>query len=190
MQGVYERLIEAFDPDDEPPIAARRFLEILRQPDSSVIAVGIEAAAWCDAIDAILGTADAFDAIQEEEEANLRRQSWKTMRTQLEQIGCRLWQLNGNSDWWRIEAPGVQLDVDLASGEIEDLEEHPYDSSTVFSELPKLIGAAIDHKLGATARRARLAQLRLNHRWEKARKAWVPISGDGPMIPGGGALTP
>ena len=190
MQGVYERLVEALDPYDEPHVAIRRFLGILREPDPSVIAVGVEAAAWRRAIDALLGTADAFDAAQAEEEANRRRRAWKTMRTELEKIGCRLWQLNGESDWWRVEAPGVELDIDLASGEIEGMDGGQHDRETVFYELPTLIGEAINHKLSAKARRARTTQLQLTHRWENKRKAWVPKSGDGPLVPGGGTLTP
>ena len=130
MLSVYERLAAAFDPDELPHISARRSLEVLLTPDEAIRDSGIQESVWRKAVEALLASADALDRQVAEAEAGERRKAWSQMRPVLELSGCHLRQLGNDGDRWRIEGPGVDLEVDLATGEIEGLPYGPVDMRT------------------------------------------------------------
>jgi hypothetical protein len=182
---MYEQLANVLGTADEPHEEARAALEALREPTSEVLAAGIRAEQWRAAIDAMLANADAIDAKHAEEAAGLRRSMWPDMLRELEALGCRLWHPTDDSDAWRIEGPGVNIDLNLATGEIDD--EGLYYVDDPFAQLVKHVGKRLEARRLRDATEARKEQLRRDHTWSNKLKGWVPKSGQGPIIRGGGA---
>ncbi len=185
MRGLYEQLVEAFDPDDAPVSAARRTLEILRHPDAAVLRSGVTAEAWQQAIEALLQSADAVDAAQRKHDADARRAAWTSIQRRLEEMGCRLWRLNSDGDQWRVEGPGVDLSIDVATGRVEGARYQTDDDTPVFDRLAKFVADDIASHKRSKAKADRLTELRRHYRWEVTQRVWVPKNGSGPSIPGG-----
>ncbi len=186
MLSVYERLAAAFDPDDEPHISARRSLKVLLIPDETIRGSGIDETVWRKTIQALVASADKLDLEVAQAAAGHRRKAWLQMRPALERTGCHLWCLSDDTDQWRIDGPGVHLEIDLASGEIEGLPYGPVDMSDTFCQLVEIVEGAVAGHRQKLEQKARVAELRKAYNWDGPRKVWVPKSGAGATVPGGG----
>lgn len=181
---IYERLVDVLGGTDEPYAAARAALEALREPGPEILTVGISAEHWRPAVEAMLAGADAVDAAHAQDLIAKRKALWPAMRRELQAIGCQLWHPADDETLWRIEGPGVSLEVDLNTGEVEGLSAGPFDDP--FGELVDLVRSDVTTARRHLADEARKEQLRQTHSWDKARRAWVPNNGNGPIIRGGG----
>jgi hypothetical protein len=186
MIGMYDRLAQALEGEDEAGEAARAVLIAMRQAGSEVLQAGIDAAQWTAAIDGLLRAADAADQASRMKEVQARKKQWPSVRRHLEKLGCQVWQLTSNIDRWRIEGPGVDVEVDLVSGKLAGLEEGPYDAHWTTEDLQKMLETTIRSRMADEAAEARKRKLRDEHSWVNG-KGWVPKSGDGPIIRAGGS---
>lgn len=181
MGGIYDRLVEIFEAEEEPQAMARLVLEALRERRPEVLEANIPLVHWEAAFDALLLSVDEADAAVVEE----RRQLWRGMRRELEELGCELWRLGDNEDRWRIEGPSVCVEVDLLDGEITGLD---YGPNARFEDLVRDIGQMERSNERSRAEKARRDALREHHDWSRELKAWVPRNGNGPIIRGGGRV--
>lgn len=181
---MYERLAKVLDLGDESHTAAREVLEALRDPTSEVIAAGISADRWRAAVDGMLASADAADQAQAGAAASKRKALWPAIRRDLEGLGCLVRRSSDAEHVWEIEARGVYVEADLSTGEIEGLCLLGVDDA--FARLAELIGKELEERRLRVAEEARREQLRRTHTWVNKKKAWVPNSGEGPLIRGGG----
>lgn len=185
MDELYHRLAEVYDWGEEPRVVARVALKALREPTGEVLQAGIPAELWRSAIDAMLKAVDAADAAEHLVEAEVRRSEWLAMRSKLEALGCRLWRCGDDEDRWRIEGSGFDTELDLATGRITDSDGDDRDPSWTFEGLVETIRSEIRDRRRKEADKARRRDMRKEHNWVNGR-GWVPKSGIGPIIPGGG----
>lgn len=187
MAQVYQRLIEAYEQEETPRAAARAALAALRHPSTEVLAAGITAVHWRTAIEGLLKAADAADAAQAQREAEERKRQWLKVRTELGRLGCEFWRFQGADDRWAVEGPGVNIEIDMVSGEISGLDADFHERADwTFEELLREIGWRVRTKRAEEAAEARRRDLRETHTWVNG-KGWVPNDGNGPIIPGGGS---
>lgn len=175
MSGVYDQLVEIFETEGEPRVMARLVLQVLREPRPEVISAGIQPDHWGAAFDAMLISVNAADAAEIAD----RQQRWPRMRGEIEELGCRVWQLANDENRWKIEGPSIDVEVDLHSGEIEGLD---YGPNVNFDDLVRDIRRMIQSKERDLAEKTRRRELRKTHDWDNKLKGWVPKSGDGPLI--------
>jgi hypothetical protein len=133
----------------------------------------------------MLNAVNAADAAEHLAEAEVRRSEWLAMRPKLEALGCRLWRCGDDEDCWRIEGPGFDIELDLATGRITDSDGDDRDPSWAFEELGETISSEIHHRRRKEADKARRREMQKSHDWVNGR-GWVPKSGSGPIIRGGG----
>lgn len=181
---IYQRLADIFGEAEDAHEGARAALMAMRDAGTEVAAAGIDADRWRAAIEQLLASADAADAVRAEESVARQRTRWSKIRRQLEQLGCRVWQSAENKNLWYVEAPGIELEVDLDTGDVENLWIGPLKDP--IGELPRLVQSELEHRRVRLAAEARRDALRKTHTWSNNQKAWLPKDGNGPPIKGGG----
>lgn len=179
---LFERLMNIIENAGEPEEAARDTLEALREAAKEIYGAGVSEHQWNAAIDALLASADAHAALQSEQ----REARWPAIRNELEALGCLVSRSTERAARWNIDAPGICLEVDLATNDVDGLWIGPLRDPV--DQLPTLVRERMADRAVELAHKARRDALRQDHEYNDRLKAWVPKNGIGPMIKGGGSL--
>lgn len=171
------------DVAEEPRTTTLEILGILRAAPPEVLATGMNAEQWAAACDAMIKVAN--DAVDKEcsAEAAARRKDWAAMKPRLEKGGCHVTQQT--DDVWRVEGPGVQIDVNLRSGQVDHAADDMGEQLPRFDRIEGFILHSVAHRIATKKDLARRAELGKTHRWDNSKKVWLLRNGLGPVIKGG-----
>lgn len=184
MVGMYGRLLEVLDQEDEPRLAARSALAALREPTPEVLSAGIAADQWIAAIEAMRSAAEADEIGEQLAIAAQRKRQWPQVQRQLEALGCQVTPTDVDGDRWEVTGPSVNVEVDLHTGELCGLDGHVigtdptilaggfYRVEWTFDDVVHAVEGQIRTLRVNRDKRARHAEMRKAHVWVQG-EGWI-----------------